>query len=305
MKFYKYIKAIVVLTLVISFTSCQEDDYSFGDIITPSNIQINAELVGADANNPNGDGSGEVKFTVTADNAVSYKFVYEGVEYVTLSGEQSIIFSKLGLNTYTITAVASGTAGVTSSKTIQVDVLATYSPPNDLTAKLYGFDPANPTATTSRTWRIKSSKPGHFGLGPVGGTTPVEWYGAGVDEKAGVGMYDDRFIFSSDGTYTHTTNGDIFGRDPFIVNDLGPNTAGSVNGADIENYAYADYSETFQLTAPGGVETINLSGIGFIGYYTGGNHQYEIFDRSVPNELLLKTTDADATFDWWFIIEIE
>ena len=189
------------------FYGCQADDYSFGDIITPSNIQINAELVGADANNPNGDGSGEVKFTVTADNAVSYKFVYEGAEYVTLSGEQSIIFSKLGLNTYTVTAVASGTAGVTSSKTIQVDVLATYSPPNDLTAKLYGFDPANPTATTSRTWRIKSSKPGHFGLGPVGGTTPVEWYGAGVDEKAGVGMYDDRFIFSSDGTYTHTTNG--------------------------------------------------------------------------------------------------
>jgi len=147
MKKINYIK-IILFSMAIMFYGCQEDDYSFGDIITPSNIQINAELVGADANNPNGDGSGEVKFTVTADNAVSYKFVYEGVEYVTLSGEQSIIFSKLGLNTYTITAVASGTAGVTSSKTIQVDVLATYSPPNDLTAKLYGFDPANPTVQT-------------------------------------------------------------------------------------------------------------------------------------------------------------
>lgn len=296
---------ILLLSLTVIFYSCQEDEYSFGDIITPSNIQISADLIGADANNPNGDGSGEVKFTATADNALSYKFVHDGTEYVSLSGEQNIIFSKLGLNTYTVTVIASGTAGVTSSKTIQVDVLATYSPPNDLTAKLFGFDPANPTAATSRTWRIKASKDKHFGLGPVGGTIPCEWYGAGPNEKSNAGMYDDRFVFNSDGTFQHVTNGDIFGRDPLIVNDLGPNTAGTVNGADIEMYAYADYSETFSLTAPGGVETINLSGIGFIGYYTGGNHQYEIFDRSVPNELLLRTTDGNSEFDWWFIIEIE
>ena len=118
-------------------------------------------------------------------------------------------------------------------------------------------------------------------------------------------MYDDRLTFSSDGTFTHVTNGTIFGRDPFIVNDLGPNTTGNVNGADIENYVYNDYSETWTLTAPGGVETISLSGIGFIGYYTGGNHTYEIFDRGVPNEMILKTTDGDATFDWWFIIVLE
>lgn len=296
---------VIILSLVAVFYSCQEDNYSFGEIIAPSNIQITAEIVGADANNPNGDGSGEVNFKATADNAVSYKFVNDGAETVALTGEASLIFSKLGLNTYTVTVVASGTAGVTSSKTIQVDVLATYSPPEELQTKLFGFDPANPTATTSRTWKVQSAKPGHFGLGPVGGTTPVEWYGAAADEKAGVGMYDDRFTFSSDGTFTYVTNGDIFGRDPHIINDLGPNTSGTVNGADIENYAFPDYTESYQLTAPGGVETINLSGNGFIGYYTGGNHQYEIFDRGTPNELVLRTTDAAAEFDWWITIVIE
>ena len=303
----KNIKKIYVFlfSLAVILTSCQEDNYSFGEIITPSNIQITAEITGVDANNPNGDGSGEVKFKVTADNAVSFKFVHDGTEYLALTGEQTIIFSQLGLNTYTVSAVATGTAGVSSSKTIQVDVLATYSPPNDLIGKLYGYDPAAPNATTSRTWKIKSTKDKHFGLGPVGGTVPTEWYGAGPDEKNGVGMYDDRYVFSSDGTFQHITNGDVFGRDPIIVNDLGPNTAGSVNGADIENYAYADYSEMFTLTAPGGVETLTISGLGFIGYYTGGNHQYQIFDRSAPNEMLLRTTDADSQFDWWFIIEIE
>lgn len=296
---------IVLFSLMAITYGCQENDYSFGDIITPSNIQITAEIVGADANNPNGDGSGVVNFTTTADNAVSYKYVFDGVETVSLSGKNTISFSTIGLNTYTVTVVASGTAGVSSSKTIQVDVLSTYSPPEELISKLYGFDPANPNAVTSRTWKIQSAKPGHFGLGPVGGSVPTEWYGAGPDEKAGVGMYDDRFIFSSDGTFQHVTNGDVFGRDPHIVNDLGANTSGTVDGADVLNFAYADYTESFTLTAPGGVETISLSGIGFIGYYTGGSHSYEIFDRGTPNEMIIRTTDAASDFDWWFIIVLE
>ena len=296
---------VIIFSLITVFYGCQENDYSFGEIIAPSNIQISAEIVGADANNPNGDGSGAVNFKATADNAVSFKFINEGSEVVALSGETSMIFSKLGLNTYTVTVVVSGTAGVSSSKSIQVDVLATYSPPDDLKAKLFGFDPANPTAVTSRTWKVQAAKPGHFGLGPVGGTTPTEWYGAGPDEKVGLGMYDDRYIFSSDGTFSHVTNGDIFGRNPYIVDDLGPNASGNINGADIENYVFADYTESFFLTAPAGVETINFTGNAFIGYYTGGNHQYQIFDRGVANEMLLRTTDAGSQFDWWFIIVIE
>ena len=118
-------------------------------------------------------------------------------------------------------------------------------------------------------------------------------------------MYDDRFVFNSDGTFTHITNGDVFGRDPMIVNDLGPNTSGSVNGADIENYAYTDYTESYSLTAPGGVETISLTGTGFIGYYTGGDHKYQIFDRGTPNEMILKTTDGNSEFDWWFVLVVE
>lgn len=297
--------SIILFSLTALFYGCQENDYSFGEIITPSNIQVTAEIVGADANNPNGDGSGVVNFTATADNAVSYKYVFNGVETVSLSGKNTISFSTIGLNTYTVTVVASGTAGVSSSKTIQVEVLSTYSPPVELISKLYGFDPANPNAVTSRTWKIQSAKPGHFGLGPIGGSVPTEWYGAGPDEKAGVGMYDDRFIFSSDGTFQHVTNGDVFGRDPLIVNDLGANTSGTLDGADVLNFAYADYTESFTLTAPGGIETISLSGIGFIGYYTGGNHTYQIFDRDTPNEMIIRTTDGNSEFDWWFIIVLE
>ncbi|PQJ81536.1 glucan endo-1,3-beta-D-glucosidase [Polaribacter glomeratus] len=304
MKITKYIKAFFFLITIV-FIGCQENDYTFGQIIAPSNIQITAEIVGADASNPNGDGSGVVNFTATADNAVSYKYVFSGSETVALSGKTTISFSTLGLNKYTVTVVASGIAGVSSSKAVQVDVLSTYSAPVELKSKLYGFDPADPTAVKTKSWKIKSAKPGHFGLGPVGGLTPTEWYSAGIDEKAGLGMYDDRFVFSSDGSFTYTTNGTIFGRSPYIVNDLGPNTTGNVNGPEIENYPFDDYTATYTLTAPGGVETISLSGNGFIGYYTGGNHKYQIFDRDVPNEMILRTTDGNAEFDWWFIIILE
>ena len=304
MKITKYIKASFYLIALV-FIGCQENDYNFGEIIAPSNIQITVEIVGADADNPNGDGSGVVNFAASADNAVSYKYVFNGTEVVALSGKTSISFSSIGLNKYTVTVVASGTAGVSSSKAVQVDVLSTYAAPTDLKEKLFGFDVADPTAVKTRSWKIQSAKPGHFGLGPVGGSVPTEWYGAGVDEKVGLGMYDDRFVFSSDGTFIHTTNGTIFGRTPYIVNDLGSNTTGNVNGPEIENYVYNDYTESYTLTAPGGIETISVSGNGFIGYYTGGNHQYQIFDRGVPNEMILRTTDGNAEFDWWFIIILE
>ena len=302
MKKFKYILSSLLGILVLT-VSCQDDDPVVGDLITPSNLQVTASIVGQDASNPNGDGSGVVNFTATADDAITYRFIYESNQQTAATGTASFIFSNLGVNTYTITVIAYGTGGISTTTTITVDVLATYAPPADLLEKLVGDG--------SRTWRIKSEQQGHFGLGPVGGTVPTEWYGAQPDEKATVGMYDDRYIFNSDGTFTFITNntndeggtdisGTVFGR-VNLIDELG-GSGGEINGADVENLPYDDFQESWVLIAPSGVETINLTGNGFIGYYTGGSHNYEIFDRSVPNELVLRTTDGNGEFDWWFII---
>ena len=75
-RFNKIFKTLMSLTVVIFITGCEidsfaeSDEHSFGEIIAPSNVQITANIVGQDADNPNGDGSGEVEFTVTADNAI-------------------------------------------------------------------------------------------------------------------------------------------------------------------------------------------------------------------------------------------
>lgn len=303
----KKIFKISLLTLIVTFFfACQEENQTFGDIVAPTNIAVVADVVGQDALNPNGDGSGLVNFTATADNALSYKYSFGAAVQNAPSGVTAFTFSNLGVNTYTVTVTAYGKGGISTTTTIEVEVLATYAPPADLLATLVG--------NGSKTWRIKSEQNAHFGLGPVGGVVVAEWYGAGPGEKSATGMYDDRYIFNVDGTFTHITNsvnddptmdptGTIFGREP-LVTELGPHSE-TPNGADIENYPLDDYSENWVITAPGGIETINLTGTSFIGYYTGGSHKYEIFSRDIPNELVLRTTDGNSEFDWWFIITSE
>ena len=41
----------------------------------PSNLIVDVIIQGADNDNPNGDGSGNVTFVATADNAITYKFI--------------------------------------------------------------------------------------------------------------------------------------------------------------------------------------------------------------------------------------
>jgi hypothetical protein len=296
------ITLLSVLALFLVTTSCQEDDIEFGNITAPSNLVVTVALQGEDANNPNGDGSGIAILTAQADNAISYQYVFNGSTSSAPAGEGTLIFSSLGVNTYDVTAIAFGAGGASTSTTIQVEILSTYEPPADLLTML--------TSDDSRAWRIKSDQGGHFGLGAVGG--PLNgFFSAPPEDKAGLGMYDDSYIFNIDGTFTHitdstndedgvNTDGTVFGRSPLIDELNGPG-GGEANGADIENYPYSDYDAQWFLTGPGGVDTINLTGIGFLGYYIGGDHTYQIETRSA-SEMTVRATDGNSEFDWGFIL---
>jgi len=298
----KNIKYLVLISFFATcLFSCQEEDQEFGDITSPSNVQIIVDKVGADADNPNGDGSGTVNFTATADNATAFHFIIQNQTKLAQNGQVTHDFTILGDNTYTITVIAFGTGGASSTLSINIDVLSLYEPPADLVQMLYG--------SGSRVWRIKNEAPNHFGLGPLGGD-PFSFYGANPDDKVGVGMYDDRYIFSNDGSFIHITDstnddpttdtsGTVFGRE-VLIDELG-GSGGTQDGADILNYIYSDYQEQHALSAPGGVETITLTGLGFVGYYVGGNHKYQILSRS-ENEMVIKTSDGNGQFDWGFTL---
>ena len=294
MKYLKYISTLFISLIV--FTACEQENYEFGPITTPSNLEVSFDIVGADENNPYGDGSGLVNFIATANNAINYQFIIDGeTAAVSSSGVFQRTFYNLGVNTYDIVVLATGTAGNASSAALTIQVLATYTPPEALIQAL--------TGGSSKTWRVKSEVPNHFGLGPVGGTDPCQWYGAGIEEKAGVGAYDDRWVINSDGTIDHITNNDIFGRAAQVFADLGDNGTGGVDGDDILNYQFADYTDNWVITDPGQV-SINLTGNAFFTYYTGGNHVYEIWDYN-ENELYLKTIDGANEFTWWFVLIAE
>jgi hypothetical protein len=300
----KFKNIFFVLLLSVFAVSCVDDDYDFGELNSPSNVNVATQVVGQTEEMPYGDGSGEVVFDATADGAITYKYVFENGSSITApTGVYTHPFSETGINTYTVTVIAYGPGGTASSIQTEVEVLVTYSPPEELIEKLVG-----------KEWRIKSSVPGHFGLGPVGGSIVSEWYGAPPEAKAGVGMYDDRYIFEEDNTFVHivdATNDDPE-RDPSgtivgrvnLLNEIAscPTCETQSDGNDIINVPYTDYTETWSISAPNGVETINITGNGFIGYYIGGDHKYQIFDRSGTNEIILKSTDGNGEFDWWFIL---
>jgi hypothetical protein len=287
MKNLKYVMFLFLsLTLLVS---CEEETFEFGDITAPTNLQVSAEIVGQTAENPFGDGSGIVNFNASADNAITYKYVHNGSEKLAPLGTTDLGFTSQGVFTYTVTVIAIGTGGNSTSTTIDVEVWADYAAPADLTEMLYG--------SGSKTWRVKAESAGHFGVGPPEETFPI-WWSAAAFDKAGLGCYDDRLVFNSDGTINYMTNDTGFGQNTPMDQDFG--SAWTPNpGGEYENYPLPNFDDTWLLTAPGGQETLTFGDKGYHGFYVGGDHSYQIIERDATN-MTLKTIGLDGLA--WFVI---
>ena len=96
------------LLITLTFVSCEKEEYKLGEIKAPSGVTITAEIVGADADNPNGDGTGVVHFNAVGTDVITWKFIHNGVERMVPSGKTTYAFSTIGLHTYTVSAVAIG-----------------------------------------------------------------------------------------------------------------------------------------------------------------------------------------------------
>ena len=294
---------LIASILVFGFVGCEidsfaeDDQHSFGDITAPTNVQITATISGQDGDNPNGDGSGDVTFSGSADNAITYKFVYNGEETMSSEGTVSYTFPKLGLNTYTVTLIAIGTGGTTSSTAVTVEVLVTYTPPAELVAQL-----------TTGVWRVAAEEGGHMGVGPNEAANS-DWWTADPFTKASSGLYDDRYTFHADGTFTFSAGADseLFGKVIPLERDFGGDRGQvSVANNEHENYPVTQedvdkISGTWYISAPGGVETLNFTGLGHVGFYIG-SHSFEILDRSNSQEIRLKNYFVEENNAWWWKI---
>lgn len=185
----KKVNHIIYICLALILTmGCQEDDSSFGSVVAPTNLQLDYTIINADEENEFGDGSGEVQFTATADNALNFKYVF-GDNQQNISSDGSVLhtFSTTGTNTYTVTVIASGTGGAQTSTSVDVTVLSLFED-EETKALLTGND--------SKTWYVASQEPGHLGVGPLDSPTP-DFFSASPNERVDEGcFYNDEITIS-------------------------------------------------------------------------------------------------------------
>ena len=302
MKNFKYIVASLFTMLFIN--ACQEEDASIGNIIAPSNVTITAEVLGVDAENPNGDGSGLVKFIVSATNALSYNFQFgDGMSEVVTSGEVTHRYSITGLNTYTVVVNAIGTGGLSSSAYIEVDVFSSF---DDIEAKQF----LTGGLGSSRTWYWAAAEPGHIGVGPANGSIGEgfwypQWYAAQPFEKAGgvesSCLYEDELIFSLDSSnqlyFELNNNGKTY------FNGAHEGVAGGSEGFDycydfdtsgVSLVSLAPTDENWSIVPdPEFVSrgtVLNFDDNNFMGYYVGSS-TYEIIEIT-NTRMLVRTYDS-------------
>lgn len=181
---------LALFLLAFVFSSCKKAEYSIGDIITPSGLAMTTVVVGADAANPFGNGTGKVDITVTAANALSYKIDFgDGTApQMVPTGAIQYRYGSPGTAEYYITVNAIGTAGVMSTLTKKVKVFVNFQIPPTILANL--------TNGSSKVWQTDHDAPGHFGVGPNTEFAPI-WYSATPNSREAC-AYDDDITFSKD-----------------------------------------------------------------------------------------------------------
>ncbi|HZK98103.1 MAG TPA: hypothetical protein VFC67_28125 [Prolixibacteraceae bacterium] len=280
-KTLKYLLGIFVI--VITLYRCSDTTYTMGDLTAPTDLAITTEIVGATTANPNGDGSGNVKITISANNALAYKVDYDANNAVDLvylsSGTVTKKYATLGLNTYRITAVAYGKGGTTSTITKDVTVQSNFNVAPEIVTNL--------TGGTSKTWAVDASLPGQIGVGPWEGSAVPEWWAAAVNEKVACCncFYTSTFKFSKDaatGAYSlQVTNPDgAFTKTGSLTTLPGIPASGdegcySYNGGT-SSFSFVPSSTGIAATTPSTQTSILLAGNDTYIGYGAVQKEYEI-----------------------------
>ena len=193
------------ITFVISlllFTNCTVEKYELGELNAPSNVAVAVTIAGKTTATPNGDGSGDVTFTISGDNILATKIEFDANNALDLvavnNGKITKKYTTLGLNTYTVTVIAYGPGGTSTTVTTDVTVKSDFTPNPAIVTAL--------TNNTSKTWVVDKSVPGHFGVGPWTGSSGPDWWSANVDEKVSCCncFYTSTFTFTKASATSYT-----------------------------------------------------------------------------------------------------
>lgn len=293
----KYIVAVLCIT-AIGFISCEKTEYSFGNIKTPTGLTLTAALVGVDATNPNGNGTGNVTITAKATDALTYNIDFgDGRTQVIPSGTITYKYATPGVNDYTITVRAVGTGGAISVISRKVTVFVAFTIPQTILDAL--------TGTGSRTWMTDREAPGHFGVGPADGFGPI-WYAATPNSREAC-AYDDEITFTKD----------VLNNISMTINNKGQSfSIGAASGF----YGFSGGDACFNIVTTGAKKLAFMDatsastsanstriqfmvpGNGIINFGTGGT-AYEILSASAT-EIHLRNIGADGN-SWYQKLKVK
>lgn len=301
----------LMASLILIVIGCSEESYEFGDLTTPSNLTINADIVGADASSPDGDGSGVVNITVSANNAITYHIGFTKIEnypgdvsfQVVSTGVLTKKFTDPGVNTYRVSVVAYGAGGTAANATTDITVRSDYIPPVEVVTAL--------TNDSSKAWIVDKDVPAHFGVDDYSKTeyTSTWWWSAGVDEKLDCCscFYSTTFTFVK-GASGYTLNVDAPDGAFTKTGDLSGGLPGIPDSGDEGCYTeYTGGSSSFALipsASPISADTstkvaIKLDGTEtFIGY-GATQKEYEILE--INSDYMFLRVQGTETGNSWYL----
>jgi len=284
MKALTYIMAIMIMVVA----SCKEDSFTFGDLTPPAQPEADLTVIGKDDANPDGDGSGKIELLIKSEGAINYKVDFgDGSTPLNSSNNRfAYSYKHTGVADYTITIAAFGRGGISSMTTMPISLLRNFQPKAELVTML--------TADDSKVWVIDSLAAGHLGVGPADEDSP-SWWSAPPKDKAGMGIYDDEYIFTVDGKFTHITHNSLFGKKENL-RDFDASLVGE-DDFTLTGSKAADYNDEFMYDGSDTEEFIVFKNLGHLGNYVG-SHRFQILERS-ETSMLLKTIGKDTNA--WFV----
>lgn len=296
-----------IFTMLILFIGCTSEDFSMGDLTAPSNVVINATIVGKDAARPNGDGSGDVIFTITGNDILAVKIDYDDKDAVNLvylpTGSVTRKYTTLGLNTYRVTVVAYGKGGSSTNVTKDITVRSDFTPNPVVVTNL--------TNNASKTWVVDKSVSGHFGVGPWNpNSVNPEWWAASINEKVASAncFYTATFIFTkviASGTYTlqvvspdgaFTKTGSLAGGLPGIPGSGAEGCYTYTGGTNA--FSFIPSSSGIAASTPSTKIGIQLEGVNTYVGYGATQKEYEIL-VSTPTYLYLRVQGTETGNAWY------
>jgi hypothetical protein len=175
-------------------TGCEKEEFLFGDMTAPENLNLTVTVEGANTANPDGNGSGRVAINAKADNAITYRIDFgDGTTRMVPTGNIEYKYTTPGTAEYTITVSAIGKGGIQTVSSKKASVFVLFEIPEQIVTFL--------TNNSSKNWATDNDAAGHFGVGPSDQFSPI-WYQAGPNEREPC-AYDDVI------TFTKAANGSI------------------------------------------------------------------------------------------------